>query len=414
MKAPFLTSIVLLLTAQASCQVRVSVSLTKPEYLEGEPVETVVRITNVGSVPVAYEKGAGQVEVEVEGQKKRPAPPNLWGCFAGEGGGGGIGMGHPPQLLPGSSTEFNYLLRNYQLHSGHYLVRISGRAGVLWKFYGSDPPGVTSQFHEGDPVLGADFNQTLMLILRPGTESELRAAYKPYVADAISGPPDRTYMARDAISDMAPAFLEKTILDFAKHKDGTGFSITGLSRIDTAEARSDLVGLFNSTYNLRTRASIVHALAGMNSKDQLGFFASLLPGYATAPDDEGREYAILAIGRVGGEEGVQILQRFLNADRAKAPQHIRSVIAIALASGKSPAAIPILIDLYRDPSGEVQNSVCGSLLSLTHMNWCDGSGNVSGLQSQWRDWWAKNASTAKIYGTRDCPALNKTPSLPLK
>lgn len=221
-------------------------------------------------------------------------------------------------------------------------------------------------------------------------------------------------LAQDAIAEMAPPFLEKTILGFAAYQGGTDFAIRGLSRIDTAEARSDLVGLFDQTYDLRVRASIVHALAEMSTKDQLAFFASLLPWRPASLDDRIREYAILAIGRVGGDDGVQILQRFLSADGANAPDHIRSSIAIALASGESRAAIPVLIDLYGDSSGEVQDSVCESLLSLTHLGWCDGSGNVSRLQPQWRDWWAKNASTTKIYGTDHCPALNNAPSLPFQ
>lgn len=173
-KAPaYLIPIILLLATHGSCQVHVSVSLTKAEYLDGEPVEAIVKITNIGSVPVD-EIGAGRVELDVEGQKKRPGPPNLWGCFAGEGEVPGAGIDHPPTLLPNSSTEFRYLLRDYHLPSGQYVLRISGRAGVEWEAH--------------DPVPGADFDQSLALTLRPGTEKELRAAYEPYVAEASYGP----------------------------------------------------------------------------------------------------------------------------------------------------------------------------------------------------------------------------------
>jgi len=54
--------------------------------------------------------------------------------------------------------------------------------------------------------------------------------------------------------------------------------------------------------------------------------------------------------------------------------------------------------LHGDSDGEVQNSVCGSLLSLTHMSWCDGSGDGSRLQSEWRRWWGKDPLITRIYG----------------
>ena len=415
MKVPYLISIVLWLTAQASCQVHVSASLTKAEYLEGEPIEVVVKITNIGSDPVAYEKGSGHVALEAEGQRKRPTPPNLWGCFAGEGWGGGAGgIDHPPLLAPGASTEFRYLLRDYQLLAGRYTVHASGQAGVRWKLYGSDLSAHPARFREGDSVPGADFDQTLSLLVRVGGESELRTVYEPWVKEASAGLPDRADEARDAISDMAPVFLEKTILGFAKYRDGAEFAIKGLSRIDTAEARGELIGLFDETSDLGVRRSIVHALAEMNSADQLDFFASLLPGHISESDDNIRQYAVLAIGRLGGEGGVETLQQFLRVYGAQASVRTRSVIAIALASGVSRKAIPILIGMYADSSGEVMNSVCGSLLSLTHMSWCDGSGNVSRLQSEWRAWWAENAPTAKLFGTDTCPALNDAPTLPLE
>lgn len=158
--------------------------------------------------------------------------------------------------------------------------------------------------------------------------------------------------------------------------------------------------------------SIVHSLAQMNSRDQLEFFVGLLPGRQSAAEETMRQYAILAIGRLGGDAGVRILQQFLRFHGAESSEHTQSVIAIALASGGSRKAIPILIDMYGDTSGDVQNDVCGSLLSLTHMGWCGGSGDVPKLQSEWRRWWKKNGSSAKMYGTGNCPSLNDVPSLP--
>src|SRR5947208_15250858 len=46
--------------------------------------------------------------------------------------------------------------------------------------------------------------------------------------------------------------------------------------------------------------------------DQLGFFAGLLPGHSSEPEDRIRQWAVLAIGRLGGDHGVDLLSSFLN------------------------------------------------------------------------------------------------------
>lgn len=88
------------------------------------------------------------------------------------------------------------------------------------------------------------------------------------------------YPARDAISEMAPPFLEKMISEFAANPYTASFAVKGLSRIDTDESHADLMKLFDKSTDLNIRESIVQALAETNNSDQLGFFASLLPGHS--------------------------------------------------------------------------------------------------------------------------------------
>lgn len=396
MRVSYLIAIVLLLVGHASCEVRVSASLSKPEYLAGEPVEVIVTVMNIGFDPVVDE-GPREVALEVVGEAKRPEPPDIWGCFAGEGFGYGnsIGVDHPPHIEPGASKQFRAILRGYDLRSGHYSLRASGVVDIR-------TPSKSSG--RGDLVPGSNFDQTLTLTVRAATENQLRATYEPYVmqGDSPSG-----YEARDAINEMAPTFLEKTILQFAvMYPNEADAAIRGLSRIDTAETRRDLVGLYDSTTDWKVAESIVRALAQMNSKDQIKFFAGLLPGHVSPPEDRIRQYAILAIGRLDGNDGVEILRQFLRADATKMSEHTRYVVAIALANGGSRRAVPVLINMYRDPSDEVQSGVCDSLESLTHRNWCDGTIDIAGMQSEWRSWWAKNSSTVRIFGTNECPAEN--------
>jgi hypothetical protein len=408
-----LLAAVLLLAVPATAQVKVDVLSPREQYLEGEPITVTVRVTNVGSDPVGYDGCDGRVDLVVVGQQKI-TPPNLWGCFSVRGviSGTGCGIDHPPMLPPGKSTDFQYLQRDYSLKPGEYVLRVSGKAGVRWHstpnfLRPNSAPMPAPKFQDGDPVPGALFEQKLTLDIRQADPDELRTAFIPYVRDAASSDPQVSYPARDAISEAAPPFLEKTIFEFAASPNTVSFAVKGLSRIDTGESRSDLVNLFNSTSDPRIREFIVEALAEMSSSDQIDFFTSLLLASGSEPDDKISQWAILAIGLHGGERGVDLLGSLPSSKSTLPSPWLRSVIATALSTSKSPRAIPILIDMYADPDSLVRNNVCSSLMSLTHRTWCDGSGQTTRLQSTWRAWWQKHASSTKIYGSDECIAPNQ-------
>jgi hypothetical protein len=366
-----------------------------------------VRVTNIGPDPVGYDGCDGHVDLMVVGQQKI-TPPNLWGCFVGGVvSGTGCGIDHPPMLSPSKSTDFQYLLRDYRLKHGEYVLRVSGKAGVRWHstpsfLHPDSAPMPAPKFQDGEPVPGALFEQKLTLDIRQADPDELKTAFIPYVRDAASSDPQVSYSARDAISEAAPPFLEKTIFEFASSPNTVSFAVKGLSRMDTGESRSDLVNLFSSTTDPRIRESIVEALAEMSSSDQIDFFMSLLLASGSEPDDKILQWAILAIGLHGGERGVEFLGSLQTSKSTQPSPGLRSVIATALSTSKSPRAIPILIEMYTDPDSLVRNNVCASLMSLTHRTWCDGSGQTTRLQPTWRAWWQKHSSSTKIYGPDEC------------
>jgi hypothetical protein len=407
-----LLSALLLLAVPATGQVKVDVLSRRQQYLEGEPIAVTVRVTNVGSDPVGYDGCDGRVDLVVVGQQKI-TPPNLWGCFSVSGSVSGCAIDHPPMLPPGKSTDFQYLLRDYRLKPGEYALEVSGKAGVRWhstpSFLRPDSAPVPApKFQDGEPVPGALFDQKLTLDIRQADPDELKTAFIPYVHDAASSDPQVSYSARDAISEAAPPFLEKTIFEFAANSNTVSFAVKGLSRIDTGESRSDLVNLFNSTTDPRIRESIVEALAEMSSSDQIDFFMDLLLASGSAPDDKTLQWATLAIGLHGGDRGVDFLGSLPSSKSAHPSPWVRSVIATALSTSKSSRAIPILIEMYADPDSLVRNNVCGSLMSLTHRTWCDSSGQTTRLQSTWQDWWQKHAVSTRIYGPEECVAPNQT------
>jgi hypothetical protein len=406
----------LFLAVQATGQVKVDVLAPRQQYLEGEPITVIVRVTNVGSDPVGYDGCDGHVDLEVVGQHKI-TPPNLWGCFsAGVVGGSACGIDHPPMLSPGKTTDFIYLLRDYRLPPAEYVLHASGKAGVRWHstpsfFLRNSAPMPAPKFRDGEPVPGELFDQHLALEIRQADPDELKTAFLPYIRDAASPDPQVRYPARDAISEAAPPFLEKTIFEFASDPTVVSLGIKGLSRIDTDESRSDLVTLFNRSADHWIREWIVNSLAEMDSSDQMDFFNGLLMSSGSEPDEPMLQWAILAIGFHGGDRGVDFLGSLQNSKSLQLSPRLRSVVATALSTSKSKQAVPILIEMYADSDALVRNNVCGSLISLTHCVWCDGSGQTAPLQSTWRAWWQKHAQSTKIYGPDECIAPNQASSL---
>jgi hypothetical protein len=392
------------------CQVHVDLRTNQPDYLAGEPIFVVVDVKNIGTEPVGYSNCDGHVDLTVPGGQKKQVPA-LFGCFSGQGGSSGCGIDHPPMMNPGQTVSFWYLLKGYNLLAGDYLLQVEGKAGVRWKYYPDysprAAPPLPAKHSETDPVEGQIFASSMRLTIRDATEAELKQRYASYVADAEGGDIKRRVRAREAIAEMAPPFLEKTLLGFASQPEDAHLAVEGLGQIPTAESRSDLIALYDKSADLRLRGAIVEKLAEIGTTQEIRFFASLLPGRSTPLDDEMRVFAALGLARIGGKEAVRDLASALQSPN---PQ-FRAALAEALGNTRDPDAIPVLIQLYADSQGPVQSSVCSALITLTHYQWCNGSGNAAEIQVKWRDWWRRHASELPLYGAAQCPTLE--PSLPV-
>jgi HEAT repeat protein len=234
----------------------------------------------------------------------------------------------------------------------------------------------------------------------------LQRAYAPYIIDAEGPGAGTTEMrrAREAIAEMAPAFLEKTIAGFASDPTPTpNLAVKGLGQIDSSESRADLIRLYDRSTDLGLRDQIVQALAGLSTPDELQFFVDLLPGRSTEIDDRIRQWAVLGLGHIGGD----VAARALAAGLANPSGQVRLAVAAALGNTRSRSAVPLLIRMYGDNDNTVRNEVCGALIKLTHRAWCDGTGrSVTVQQSRWlRLWKAKGAQIA-LYGHDECPKGN--------
>ncbi len=411
-----LLSVVFCLVATpALAQVEVGIRTEKAAYLAGEPVFILVDIKNVADEPISYDGGGiGNPLTFVVANGKRKPVRSLSAC-GGPGGPEAIGgVDHPPMLKPGAQTTRRYLLRGYRLTPGSYQLRVSGHADVRWKNYPSLPNGLPApspKHKDGDPVEGAVVNRTLPLLIVAGSQSDLEAAYKPYVAVATQLYSPQGHEAAWALFEMAPPFLEAEIVKVVRYGGNqSGVAATGaeaLAEIDSPSSRRELIAWFDRSRDLDIRRYIVDAIAKSRHPDNLEFLASLLPGRSTEMDDWIRGTAALGIGRIGGPAAVTAL--------AQAPASpnplVNGNIILALANTHDRSAVPVLIDRARARNGWVDNEVCNALPALTHLQWCDGSADVAAMQERWRRWWAAHAATATIYDNADCPSLNDVPMI---
>lgn len=390
------------------CQVKVAVRLDQPEYLVGEPIFVLVDVTNTGIEALGYSASDGHVELSVPGGRRKTTP-DLRGCFGGGiGGGSGGGISHPPLMQPGQSVSFPYLLRGYWLEGGHYLLHAFGDAGVRWFFGAGRNFSSVSRHKIGDVVEGRRFDVSIPLAVREGSDNELKGRYRHYVEEAMDGLPISApwLRARQAIAEMAPPFLEKTLLRFVDQPESAEIAVEGLAQIPTATSRADLVELYDKTPDLKLRGLIVEKLAGIATPEELSFFASLLPGHSSALEDRLRIFAALGIGRIGGDGAVDVLK---SASQNSNPE-LRRAVATALGNTRSGNAVPVLIGLY--PEEQVRNDVCWALATLTHYRWCGGDGNVMEQQSRWRRWWDSNQSGLPLYGMDQCIASERLSPIP--
>jgi hypothetical protein len=404
--------LLLLVPARGIGQVQVAVRLEQPQYLAGEPVWVTVAVKNVGDEAVGYSGCDADVKLAVPGGTLK-AKPKIMGCFGGMGGFVGCAIDHPPLLLPGRTTTFRYLLRGYKLGPGEYDLRVSGKAGVRWYYPETRPnasPTVPPAHRETDPVDGRMFDTTLRFVVVPGNEESLRRAFEPYVKAVNDLMPSESREAREAIAEMAPPSLERTIADLVKKRlsvidDVPANAIDALAEINTVESRQDLRDIHDASDNLRLRASVVSALATTGAPDNLPFFQTLLPGRETVGDNLIRRFAAYGIGYIHGDDAVEALR---GGPFRKDPL-VRDAMVTALGNTQARSAVPVLIDAAKDVRD--LNAVCGALITLTHRTWCDGSGDLEAARRRWHQWWDANGPTAPIFGVDQCPAT--TAGLPL-
>ncbi|HYY72427.1 MAG TPA: HEAT repeat domain-containing protein [Candidatus Bathyarchaeia archaeon] len=382
----------LLGTAPSSAQsVEALFSTEKTDYFVGEPVFVTLAIANKTDERLWLEFQSPDIAkllcddftIEVPGAAAADEP---WGCgFAGSCGRG------LKELPPGKSTTLRQLVnQRFRLRKGAYSLRTQTSI-VVRKQNLFDSPKVEQ----------LDVSDSLQINVQHGNEAELESAFRPIVAEVSSPDLTRRAEAAAAITQLAPAFLEDTLIELAK----TNFArsaVVALRRADTPKTRAALAQIAVGSTDFTLRIDAINNLGRTND-------AAYLPTVFQLMDSENKEIqnaAAESAGTLGGVAAVQRLSAFMSDTDSE-----RRIAGVnGLGRSRAREAVPILIGLLLDSDSNVRQAAVNSLWLLTHHaaleanGWADISTaeSAASVHQRWVRWWGSHGATCEIHGMKDC------------
>lgn len=360
-------------------QIRGELYPEKRTYLVGEPVFVVLDLTNPGSQPVWISMSCTWLDTRFEAPTA-PKPHrgvSLFGCMGG-GTAGSCGGG-AKEIRRGEHYTRRYLLDGpfrldapgvYPIRAWHKVDIYAGETGYQI---------VTSQ------EVVSEFDLTLV----DGSEGELASAYAPILRDLNSPDPKTSWLARSAVVQNPPRFLENVVLALAEDPQTAAASVPALERLATPRAKAKLAELAAAG-----NPEAITALGGLGDPA----YCSLMLDIAHESHEYSRFIALRAAGYLCGEKALPILTSQL----ADTDHSARFEAAYALGNSHSREAAPLLISLLLDPNPQVRRAARDSLATLTHRRSKSDGGPAEAIHRDWTNWWTSNGATARIYGIDDC------------
>jgi len=367
--------------------------LSKRTYSAGEPVFLIFEVENKGKQSVMIGTAdprsfCGGYEIKVEGAKSREA----FGCY---GDVVGSCAGSDEMLKPGDRHTDRILLnQSYDLRqSGRYSLRVTHTLP-----YG---PGDGDLALLGPKGLHETFDAQLEIVLEPSSDSKLKPEFQNYLADLQSGDPSGRREAADVIANLAPAFLEGTILQMLDSPELRYFAVRGLRNLGTPAAHQALASFVKNSPPTEAAGEYQDAIRYLGEIGDRSDLAMLLQvAHANPPDSYSRTVAMESAGEVGGDDAVPLL-----AQELKDPSpNVKQSAVRALYSTGSRLAVPVLIELLRSPEERVSGTAEFGLRVLTHHSATRPSSGVKPASTYpiWTQWWNTYRDSATIYKLDQC------------
>jgi len=386
----FAALLVFLLASPAAAQLQGRFYLDKDQYLTGEPVYLHFDLTNNGTEPIqvatgnSYSCGGYQFEISSDPSLDTSSCAPL-GIGSSCAIGGWI-------IAPGETRRDKVLL-NYEhdlSKAGIYKIRASRTLS-----YG--PPGATVAISASGPRVRTEAQ--LDIRVEDGTPESLQAIFQPYVTDLHSKDQERQREAARAIGTLAPPFLEETILSMVDSPVTLPFALTGLRHLNTPRSREILAGFVQGTTGYSNeKEQAVKYLSEMEDKK---YFPLLLAEAKSHEPNQARDY-VLAAAQLGGEDAMPYVNSLLTDQSAFS----RANGVMALPKTGSRRAVPLLIELLRNPNVDLGRLASIGLIQLTHRSQFGAgrwfSDSPSNEYQQWIRWWTLRGDGASIYGPSQC------------
>ena len=363
----------------------------KADYLAGEPVFVALTLSNKGNDPVWIDFkstdlarfGCDDFAVEVPGAE---SAQEQWGC--GSGGSCGRGL---REVMPGKSISLRQLLNwQFRLETGVYAIR--ARAAIV---------AHAQNLFDSPQISQLDVTDTLTVNVHRANENELKAVFKPIVAQLDSPDPLRQREAAGAIIETAPPFLEDVLIELAK--TNYGFAVmTALRKADTQKTRDALAQIATGSDNRMFRLEAIRNLGRTGDATYLPALLQLMK----SSDVQIQGAAAEAVANLGGATAVPAISVLLSSTDLQT----RQAGANGLEYTHAREAVPILIGLLIDSDASIRQSTVSALSLLTHRVAFDGNQwadvitpqSASNVHQRWLRWWKSQGTDIEIHGMDDC------------
>lgn len=389
--------------------------LQKDTYGVGEPVFLYLEFQNRGKAPVWYDGTLGcgldmTFQVTPAEGRSQGWPPTALSCFilSGTSGPDCFSTGDT-ELKPGAKHIWRELVNGPYLLDDPGTYTISAHGSVGWS-HSKNPRSGTDLHVTGNFTIATDFEG----------ERELKDAFAPLVNELSSPKRTTRWLAVSAITDLAPPFLESTIIDLSRNQKTVYTAVAALRRLGTPAALARLVSIARQNKDSEVREAAIENLALTHNKAYLPVLAKL----TAEAGNRDRTIAIQAAGLLGGKDAVPILAPLLSGHES----YIREAAIRGLVRAGCREAVAPLVSALVDPDPGVRAMARLALAQLTHRSATNRvapqpggrqgasawpySGPDAALYHpalpprqvylRWVAWWTQNGTTAPIYGLHQC------------
>ncbi len=373
----------------AAAQIMGSFYLEKATFARGEPVFLSLSLVNQGpdtagfSISDPDQPACSGISVQVSSDGSGASCPAFSRDSMCVLNGGQF---QNVQLQPGQAYTLRYLLNfNHEINApGDYRVDAK---------------------YDGPPITFAGTHTTIVktqarLAFRVDAAPIPSSEWKPWLDQLKSRKSEERQEAAKTLASLAPPSLEETLLGFADSEEFRRYSAMAFHRLNTPRSIEALAQYMEGPLT-NEQIEAAHYLAETN--DQRWF-----PLLRDAAEKNARNvsYAVDA-AELGGEKMLPVLVAL-----EKSPDRFTRMNAVAaMGATRSRAAIPILLDLVKDPDLDVSDRAAYSLRQLTHRT------SYGALKPRdppaeyikWSRWWAREGATAPIYGDSACSEVVPLP-----